>query len=512
MDDDIKIKDIFTDDEVRILARMAKGQASEIANDMKDGVVEPENCDVVGNILQAILPSDKEAYYPDGCFLNDNGKVDIGRVVDHLMEQYTFKTMADTEEVYIWWDGVYKSNGEVFIKGKVEEMLNNESTEHIKSEVIGHIRGLTYTPRSWFNRQDLPFLPLKNGILNLDTNEFSGLTPTLLVTYQIPVDFIDGVDCPNVKNFLNEVFAGYEDVIPLIQEIFGYCLYPGMPAQKSFWWYGSGANGKTSVATLLMDMLGKDDNVVSIDLCTLENQRFAPAGLYGKMLNSVGEPNPERLGKSTLFKQATGGDPIYSDRKNRSPIIFNNFAKFLIYANDYPEIADSTHAFWRRIIVVKFPNRFEGDNDVKDISKTIETPKELSGLLNWSLEGLKRVKNNNWEFSVTKTMEESKVEFMLLSNPVEAFIKIACTLDKNGRTSIKDLYESFKDFCEENEAKICTKTMFSKKLGECYGIAPDRWGTKGKIVRGFSGISLKNLDAFDAFDAFSQAASREKIS
>ena len=502
MDDDIKIKDIFTDNEVRILARMVKGQAQEIAIDMQDGAVEQKNYDTLKGIFQDILPSKKDAYYPEGAFLTDNGKVDIGRVVEHLMEQYTFKTMEDTEEVYIWWDGVYRSNGEVFIKGKVEEMLSDSSTEHIKNEVIGHIRGLTYTPRSLFNRQDLPLLPLKNGILNLDTGEFSGLTPTLLVTYQIPVTFVEEAECPNAKNFLNEIFAGAEDVIPLIQEIFGYCLYPGMPAQKSFWWYGSGANGKTSVATLLMDMLGKNDNVVSIDLCTLENQRFAAAGLYGKMLNAVGEPNPERLGKSTLFKQATGGDPIYSDRKNRSPIIFDNFAKFLIYANDYPEIADSTHAFWRRIIVVNFPNRFEGDNDVKDLAKNIETPEEMSGLLNWSLEGLKRVKNNNWEFSVTKTMEEGKIEFMLLSNPVEAFIKIGCMLDKNVRTATNDLYEGFKEFCEENDAKICTKTMFSKKLGECYGIKSDRWGTKSKTVRGFIGISLKNHDAYDAFDAF----------
>ena len=491
MDDDIKIKDVFNDDEVRLLARMLKGKAGSIVEDMKDGVVEQENYDTLNGIFRDLLPSEKDAYYPEGAFLTEDGKVDIGRVVTHLSEQYTFKTMEDTEEVYLWWDGVYKSNGEVFIKGKVEEMLTDRSTEHIKNEVIGHIRGLTYTPRSWFNRQDISLLPLKNGVLNLDTGEFSKLTPTLLVTYQIPVDFIEGTDCQNVKNLLNEVFAGYDDVIPLIQEIFGYCLYPGMPAQKSFWWYGSGANGKTSIATLLMDMLGKDENVVSIDLCTLENQRFAAAGLYGKMLNAVGEPNPERLGKSTLFKQATGGDPIYSDRKNRNPIIFDNFAKFLIYANAYPEIADSTHAFWRRIIVVKFPNRFEGDNDVKDVAKTIETPEELSGLLNWSLEGLKRLKNNNWEFSVTKTMEESKVEFMLLSNPVEAFIKMECVLDKNVRTPTKDLYESFKGFCEENDAKICTKNIFSKKLGECYGIELDRWTNNHVTFRGFTGISLK---------------------
>ena len=495
-DDDIKIKDVLAEDEVRVLARLLKCRASEIADDMKDGCIEPENQQVVENCLRAILPSEKEAYYPDGCFIDDKGKVDIGKVVDHLIEQYTFKTMADTEEVYVWWDGVYKSNGEVFIKGKVEEMLNDKSTEHIKNEVIGHIQGLTYTPRTWFNRQDLPYLPLKNGVLNLDTYEFSELTDKLLVTYQIPVEFKAGADCPKIKTFLNEVFAGSEDVIPLIQEIFGYCLYPGMPAQKSFWWYGTGANGKTQVATLLIDMLGRDDNVVSIDLCTLENQRFSPAGLYGKMLNAVGEPNPERLGKSTLFKQATGGDQIYSDRKNRSAIVFKNFAKFLIYANDYPEIADSTYAFWRRVIVVGFPNRFEGDNDKKDIAKTIETPEEMSGLLNWSLEGLKRLRDNNWEFSVTETMEKTKAEFMLLSNPVEAFIRMSCTLDKDARTSTKDLYESFKGFCEENEAKISSKTMFSKKLGEHYGVKPDRWKQGGKTVRGFYGIRVRNVSSY----------------
>ena len=181
-DNDVKIKDVLTNNEMRVLTRLVKHRAKEVADDMKDGCVETENQQVVEGCLRAILPSEKEAYYPDGCFLNDKGKVDIGRVVDHLVEQYTFKTMADTEEVYMWWDGVYKKNGEVFIKGKVEDMLGDKSTEHIKSEIIGHIRGLTYTPRSWFNQQDLPFLPLKNGVLNLDTGEFSELTDKLLVT------------------------------------------------------------------------------------------------------------------------------------------------------------------------------------------------------------------------------------------------------------------------------------------------------------------------------------------
>ena len=78
-------------------------------------------------------------------------------------------------------------------------------------------------------------------------------------------------------------------------------------------------------------------------------------------------------------------------------------------ANLIPKTKDDTTAFFRRWIIINFPNQFLPDNPKtdKDLTKKLTTQEELSGFFNWTLKGLKRLLKNG-KFSSGKSVEETR--------------------------------------------------------------------------------------------------------
>ena len=78
-------------------------------------------------------------------------------------------------------------------------------------------------------------------------------------------------------------------------------------------------------------------------------------------------------------------------RSTDQHLTFRNKAKMLFSANVLPRSQDDTYAFYVRWILIEFLNRFVLDDGTADpdLDSKLQTPEELSGLLNIALEGLK---------------------------------------------------------------------------------------------------------------------------
>lgn len=415
-------------------------------------------------------------------------------IANLLMEEERFAVLTDTED-FLWWDGVkWNFNGKVKVKEKAQKVMDElgkgaKVSNHMIEEIEGHIERVCFTERSLLNSYKNK-IPLLNGVYDLETGKLLPQSPDYYFTFCLPVYYEEGADCPKIKKFISEVFKGVEEEIPLLQEIFGYALYPLMPARVSFWWYGSGGNGKSSTAFLLTSLLG-EENVTSLDLHILENNRFASSELFGKLANLVGEPDPRELDKSSIFKQATGGDIIRAEKKGRNFFFFRNFAKFIIYANEFPKINDVSQAFWDRVILLSFPNRFRGGDDIKMYTQTLaKDRREMSGLLNWAIEGLKRLMTNNWEFTQTRTSEETKTEFMKQSNPLNAFVRERIKVEMGSRESFADIYQAYKDYCDESGFTVQSEKALIAKLRNVPKIMKSDWKEGKKHVRGYVNIKI----------------------
>jgi Predicted ATPase len=105
--------------------------------------------------------------------------------------------------------------------------------------------------------------------------------------------------------------------------------------------------------------------------------------LRGKLANIFADLPSDAL--RNTGKVLTGNDRITADRKHRDPIRFTNYAKLIFSCNQLPKVYDMTLAFWRRWLVIQFPNIFPPNEEFR--KKFIEeiTPKYASKILAYSL-------------------------------------------------------------------------------------------------------------------------------
>jgi len=425
---------------------------------------------------------------------NENEEDDnpIAEVLDNLCVKYKFITAEDTDEIYFYSqnEGIYKS-GEVLIKKEVEDTLNNKATTKIVNEVLNHIRRRSYIPRERINEEGTKYLPVQNGLFNLDTYLLENFTADKIFTYKLPFKYDPTASYEGYKPFIQQILA--KEDIPVIQQFFGYCFLPSLPVHKSLWLHGTGRNGKTQLTLILKKTLG-DENVTSVGIEEFDGyHRFAVARLYSKLLNLISEPATQKTMRSVLFKRAVGGDSLSAEIKNAQKTLdFTNYAKFIILGNEFPEVEDTSIAFWDRLIVIGFPNSFI-DNFIPEIGLKLIEENGLSAFFNWCLEGLKQLKANNFHFSTSKSSEDMKLEFEKLSNPIMAFIKERCIVGVDYIISVTELYEYYKDYCDDENIEIVGKGELSKKVGELRGVSKTktRYGSEKKIQWCWRGIEIR---------------------
>ncbi len=266
----------------------------------------------------------------------------------------------------------------------------------------------------------------------------------------------------------------------LLYEIIGYTLYPRYPFNKAIMLVGEGSNGKSTYLRLVKNILGRE-NVVSIPLQELLENRFSIANLHGKLANIYADLPSKPLGETGVFKILTGEDMICADRKFRDRICFTNYAKLLFSTNELPKVSDMTSAFWRRWIVVEFPNRFPPNDRFFEETFTKE---EIEGAIIVSILAFYNVYRRK-RFSFEESPEDYRRMWLRKTNSVYAFLEDLMTIgidgfkgirDPNSRVETEELYRLYTIYCQENDIDPLRKRDFTIEM--------ERWGYRKVIVRG----------------------------
>ena len=109
------------------------------------------------------------------------------------------------------------------------------------------------------------------------------------------------------------------------------------------------------------------------------------AALVGRRLVSASETNPDTRLNEARMKMLTGGDPVTARFLNREFFTFVPVAKFILAVNHRPRIRDYSYGFWRRMRLIPFEARFEGEADDRGLEERLLG--ELSGILDWAVRG-----------------------------------------------------------------------------------------------------------------------------
>lgn len=392
-------------------------------------------------------------------------------MAEEFMESFKIITLNGTDEMLFYdnKEGIYKEDAEFLVRAFCEQELPTIKSYFV-SEVINHIKRRTYIHRNKIG-EDKFKIHLQNGIFDLKEMKLYPFDPNFVSLIKIPILYSDQADCPVFKKFLKEIIK--DEDVPLIQELFGYSLWRDYPLQKAFMCIGEGRNGKSTLLAVMKTMLGTD-NVCSVSLQELEH-RFSTSYFYNKMANIHADLPAKSMENTGKFKMLTGGDTMIAEVKNKMGFPFVNYAKMVFACNKLPEVSDNTIAFFRRWIIINFPNSFEeGGNADENLLQKMTTPEELSGLLNWSIDGLKRLLFQR-KFSTKVTPEQMGELYQRMADSLYAFVTdcIEATSEEDAMTKA-ELYEKYTRYCIEKNYPTKTKEVVGKTLTkyipatECY--------------------------------------------
>jgi putative DNA primase/helicase len=403
--------------------------------------------------------------------------------------------------------GFYEVVDEEFIKKMCRDLLQ-EADEHIwksaweKEYFDAYKREIEYFKSV---DQDSEMINLSNCMLNIKSRKVFAHSPEYMSTVQIPILYDKNAKCPKFESFLHEIFDGDEERVLLIKELMGYCFLRDVKIQKAFIFYGSGANGKSVLASIIQKLLGKD-NVSNVPLKTLE-ERFGLAELPNKLANISGENELEGNFNTQNFKSITGGDIVCIEKKYKDTFSVKIFSKLIILCNELMKTNDQSEGYYRRLQIIPFEKSFielrEGEEKQEGISymdtdllKKLEL--EMSGILNYALDGLERLRNNDYKLTKSKKCEKLIEKYRNDQNPTKKFFEATFNIQK-GSTIKRALLK--KKFCEwakkenlDDFANIGSKKfwdLFNKVLIE-KGINLGKKKLKG--IYYITGLEFKDLE------------------
>ncbi|MGU8121342.1 DNA primase family protein [Clostridium perfringens] len=400
------------------------------------------------------------------------------------------KHLSETRDVYyggesflIYENGVYNISGEKEA-GRIimDYMLPNYCIMASIRDCRDQWDILVSKDFDDFNRN--PYLVnVRNGLLDIRDMSFKEHTPSYLSTVQLNVEYNPQVDCPQFKKFLNEVLDC--KLIPLVQEIVGYLLTTNTASQKAFVFWGPARTGKSTLLWVVEYLLLGKKNVSNIPWQEI-GDKFKTAELLGKLANVFSDLPSKSIDDTGIFKVVTGEDYLMAEKKNKNPFKFKPFARLVFSCNELPRnYVDRTEGFYRRLIIVPFNRQIEKSKIDKALKYKFQREKE--GILNWALEGLKRLYENNFEFSENELTDGVKKEYKRENNNVISFVEECCEIDSLFSCSRIELYEAYKEFCVEAGLKALSQIKFNKELEGNFNITRSR----NRKLRSWNGVRIK---------------------
>lgn len=413
----------------------------------------------------------RAGYDPDETTVEDlddtNVALGLERII-HDHENQHYRVVADsTEAIYAYSQGIWDDNAERHVKQLMRAAVPNKNSTRLHNQVCHQLRSDT---RIMIDRDTLGApagtVATQDGLLDLLDGGIRELEPEDYAVNQLAAGYSPEADCPTFKNFVKDS-CGVDDLRKL-QEYAGYLLWQhAQPIGKACFLVGPTDSGKGTFIKAMKKVLG-NENVSAQSLDDLVSTRWGPAHMYGKIANMRNEVKPDGVENIEMFKEITGGgDEITAEFKGEQKFQYTVTQKQLFSTNQFPIPDHADEAFWNRCLFAEFPVTVpDGEKDLRLLDK-IEEEKE--GILNWMLEGLRRLMDNA-QFSDERTIDEKQEIAASYGSPLQRF-KFNClqltgnTNDVVDRHDLHDVYAAFvKKELDRSEDDILDQGGLTKKL------------------------------------------------
>jgi putative DNA primase/helicase len=217
--------------------------------------------------------------------------------------------------------------------------------------------------------------------------------------------------------------------------------------------------------------------------------------LIGKSLAIVADARLGAANVSVVVERLlsiSGEDALTIDRKYRDHWSGKLDSRLMILSNELPTLGDASGAIATRFVILTLTESFLGRED-HDLTEKLLA--ELPGILNWSLEGLDRLRVQH-RFTEPASSRDAIIALRDAVSPISAFVRERCVRGAAHEVAVDRLYQAWRDWCEdEGRDHPGTKTTFAKNL---YTVAPEvhrvRPRVQGEREYRYTGIALRSYD------------------
>ncbi|ESX15947.1 phage/plasmid primase, P4 family [Mesorhizobium sp. LSJC264A00] len=333
-------------------------------------------------------------------------------------------------------------------------------------EATAHKERDRYRPPCWLRGDGPPageILACANGLVHLPSGVLLPPTPDFYTRNALGFGYEPEAPAPTRwLGLLSEYWPNSPEARDTLQEMMGYLLVPDTSLHKIFLFMGPPRSGKSTIAQVIGHLVGQE-NICGPNASSLSHP-FGLEPLIGKQLAILGDM---RIGSKTdqaaiaeNLLRVSGGDMVTIHRKYKPAWNGPLPTRFLILSNELPHLADASTALANRYLPLVFFKSYLGREDPDLLVQLLA---ELPGILNWSIEGWRRLKERG-RFELPPESKEVLGSLIDLGSPVTAFVEEQCELHPEASVNKNELFQSWRAYCDQRGFHPGTISTFAKDL------------------------------------------------
>jgi len=247
---------------------------------------------------------------------------------------------------------------------------------------------------------------------------------------------------------LDLIFQKNQQLINYVQMICGLAAIGKVYVEALIIAYGDGRNGKSTFWNSVSRVLGLYSGNISADTLTVgcrRNIKPEMAEVKGKRLLIAAEMQEgARLNDSTI-KQLCSTDDVFAEKKYKDPFSFKPCHTLVLYTNHLPRVSASDDGIWRRLIVIPFGAKIEGNTDIKNYGEYLYENAGES-ILVWIIEGAKKVIALDYQIPVPDCVAKAINEYRSQNDWFGHFLEDKCEAGPSFKESSAALYQAYRNY------------------------------------------------------------------
>ncbi len=359
--------------------------------------------------------------------------------------------------------------------------------------IIDRAKDLLCVNDSYF-KQRPQYLDFANGYLNLNDNGFKPHCPEHQILSKLNVKYDPNAKCDLFLNaFLKDLLNS--DDIDLLQRYFSMLLQGQNHPQKILLLTGDSGWGKSCLMRVMANLVGWER--VGIVRDQLYRTATELNHYQGKHLLYHPDMPTEFLyhSQSPIFKQLVGGDPLWAENADGEPNIVMGTFPVVLACNGMPQIKvdQDSEAWIRRLVVINFTKRAQ-DHRIGKLAELIS--RENSGILNWLLEGRRKLGKDMLRLKMTQEQQERTKKLLMASESPKFFVHNCLVKRQDAIIGAAELYGKYQKWCADHQVRPFSASDFTSmsrtaiEIGLGLYCRHDLASPDGGIMRGWKGLAV----------------------